>query len=310
MLLRRASVNLSHFLLAAVVLAAVVAVGVVPDASAQTSSSITWSNARVSVAATDTPLSAILRELAQRTGSRIVGLEQATERVTVDIRDAHLIDALRTLLAEVRVNYLYVLRPAPTADADRVTLWLYGPSSRPASLRAFQTEVVDAGDPGLVEPALVTAPPTAAADNDDVSRLHREGAFGATATAASLMGLAKSANHDVRILALQSLALQSTPLGIETIRAALKDEHPFVRAEAMDLLISQSPGVAAVTRLGELTAHEDPVVRGVAAMALGEQAGDDAQLMLERALEDGDDAVRGFAARALQQKRATEKPKR
>jgi hypothetical protein len=262
----------------------------------------------VSVAATDTPLNAILRELAQRTRLRIVGLEQATERVTVDIRDAQLLDALRTLLAEVRVNYLYVLGPAPAA-ADHVTLWLYGPSSRPESMRALQREIVDPGEPAAAENwgylAAVSVPAT---ENDEVVRLDREGAFDSRATEASLMGLAKSPNHEVRILALQSLALQSTPLGLETIRAALKDENPFVRGEAMGLLVSQSPGAAAIARLGELMAHEDPSVRGVAAMALGEQVGDDAQLLLERALDDRDGAVRGFAARALQQKQATEKP--
>ena len=300
--------NVVHPLLVAVVLSAPVVAGLPRDVSAQTSPSITWSNARVSVAATDTPLDAILRELAQRTGLRIVGIEQATERVTAHIRDAQLLDALRTLLAEVRVNYLYVLRPAPTTAADRVTLWLHGPSSRPESMRALQREIVDPGEPVAAEsggyPAALPAPGTG---TDEVSRLHHEGAFGTKATEASLMGLAKSPSHDVRILALQTLVLQSTPLGIETVRAALKDEHPFVRAEALNLLISQSPGVGAVARLGDMTAHEDPTVRGVAAMALGEQMGDDAQLLLERALHDGDDAVRGFAARALQQKQAMEK---
>jgi hypothetical protein len=303
-----ATANVSRNLLAAVVLAAVVVVGFATDVNAQASTYVTWRDARVSIAATDAPVNAILRELALRTGSKIVGLEQATERVTVDIRDAHVLDALRMLLADVRANYLYILRSAPTTSApDRVTLWLYGPSSRPASIRAFRAEIREV-EPASVEPQgyLAALPPLPA--EDEVMRLSRAGAFGAGATQASLLALAKSPDPEVRMVALQSIALQSNPVALEALKAALKDESPFVRAQAMDLMISQGPGL--VQQLGSLAEHEDAEVRGAAVLALGEHEGEDAEFLLQRASKDGDSAVRGFAARALQQKQATEKPKR
>jgi HEAT repeat protein len=309
MLFQRATADVSRAILAAVVLGTVVVTAVPSQSVAQPASYVTRTGTGVNVVATGAPLNAVLRELALQTGSRIVGLEQATEPVTVDIRDAHVSDALRALLADARVNYLYILRSTPTpAAADRVTLWLYGPSSRPERMRASQTDVV--GPTETTTPVGYLATVAEALNDDEVTRLHRDGAFDSKATEASLMSLAKSPNHEVRILALQSLALQSSPLGLETIRAALKDENPFVRGEAMGLLASLGQGPAGVAQLGALIAHEDPEVRGVAVMALGEQTGDEAQALLERALEDGDGAVRGFAARALQQKQASEKPKR
>lgn len=286
------------------ILACVVAWSVAPvDADAQTLN-VSFTGQRVSIVADLVPLSSVLTELARRTGSRIAGLDAAADVITVDIRDALLADAVRALLAEAKVNYVFMLRaPSGTESVDRLSLWLHQASATRAYARVTQTDFFD----GAETPGDVPAAPVPVVD--EVTRLHADGAFGAGATEASLIGLTTAPSHEVRILALQTLALQSTKGGLQALQNALQDEHPFVRAEAMNLLISQSPGVAAVSRLGDLLAHEDPNVRGVAAMALGEQAGADADFLLRRALNDESPSVKALAGEALKQKQH-EKAKR
>lgn len=287
------------------ILACVFVWSVVPieTAAAQTLS-VSWTGQRVSIVAEQVSLSSVLTELAGRTGSRVAGLDAAADVITVDIRDARLVDALRALLAETKANYVFTLRLASgTESFDRLSLWLHQPSASGAYARVQAVDIFD----GAETPSDLQAGPVPVVD--EVTRLHAEGAFGARATEASLIGLTTSPSHEVRILALQTLALQSTTGGLQAIQAALGDEHPFVRAEAMDMLISQSPGVAAVSRLGGLLAHEDPDVRGVAAMALGEQAGADADFLLRRALYDESPSVKALAGEALKQKQH-EKAKR
>lgn len=275
---------------------------------AQTPTRVEWRHQRLSITAVDTPLAPILREIALRTGSRVVGLEHATERVTIDMRDRALLDAVRALLAEVRVNYLYTPRVSASGRGESVTLWLYG-ASVPRGLSSGALIVDGAAAASADEPTVAVGFAPQFRD-DEVTRLSREGAFDAKATRASLLGLARSPDPDVRILALQTLALQPTAPVVEAIKAALRDENIFVRGEAMVLVRNLGLGADTVNVLGGFLEHEDPEVRGVAAMALGELEHPQAGFLLERALKDGDGAVRGFAARALQEKQATEKPKR
>jgi HEAT repeat protein len=137
--------------------------------------------------------------------------------------------------------------------------------------------------------------------DNEVTRLSREGAFDVHATQASLLGLAKSADPDVRILALQTLALQPTSAAIEAIEAGLGDDSLFVRGESLVLLRSLAMGVGGNAQLGRLVSHPDAEVRGVAVMALVEQSGDDAERYLQQALKDEDAAVRRLATQAWSQ---------
>lgn len=269
---------------------------------------VVWADQRLTIVAENAALDALLREVAVKTRSRVVGLEHATERVTVDIRNARLLDAMRQLLGSAHVNYLYIPRASASPVVDRVVLWLYG-ASAPRAGEMREAVVVDARDTGAGELAALGGYAPQAAETE-VARLHREGAFDLRATPASLMGLAKSPDPEVRVLALQSLALQPSAATAEMIASALRDENIFVRGEAMVLLASMGQGKEAVSTLGAFVEHDDPEVRGVAAMALGEQGGDEAELLLRRALNDGDGAVRGFAAQSLRQRAASEKPKR
>ena len=296
-------------------------------ADAQTFS-VAWAHERLNVAARDAALADVLADVARQTGVTIVGLEKLPDRITVQVRNALLLDGLRTLLAGCD----FIIRYSAVSDSlDRVKVWVRAPSN-PASSTSRLAEAIrpPPSSPALNPPAAsddvpvdsIAAAPSPEPDPlpevpnptiDEVARLNAEGAFDARATESSLIGLTKSTNHEVRIRALQSLALQGTPIGMEAIKGALTDSNPFVRAEALDMLISQSPGPAAVGRLTELVEHADPAIRGTAAMALGDQAGDDADLILNRALEDADPSVRAFATQSLkqkQQKQLGDKPKR
>lgn len=285
------------------VLAVVVSASQATLASAQ-GADVRWANQRVTIAATEASLSDVLREFAVRTGSRVVGLEFGTERVTVDIRDAYLLDALRRLLADVAVNYLYM--PIETATgAPRVAVHLYGRSAP----RAGTPRIVVDATANAVDNPVASAGYAPVFRDDEVTRLSREGAFDRNATQASLLGLAKSPDPDVRILSLQTLALQPTDAAVDAIEAALRDDSLFVRGEAMVLIRALATSADGLPRLRALIDHPDAEVRGVAAMALAEHPGDEASDLIKRALNDEDGAVRGFAAQA-QRQRESRKPRR
>ena len=279
--------------------------------------SVEWANERLTIAAKDVPLAEVLTEVAQRTGSRVVGLETAPGLVTIDVREGTLFDAFRTLLADV--HYM-LIQPysVSTASYDRFTLWVYGPSNMAATERPCVTTPAGKG-PGRPTgcdevgqdvqafdetPALATdrfpAGPSPA--EAEVARLVKEGFFNPDAKESSLAGLAKATDPNVRIRALQTLALQNKPGGVQVLKEALDDPNPFVRAEAVEMLLSVGPGAESARRLGDVLGHKDPAVRLPAVLALGEQSGNEAEFQLKRALDDDDEAVRGAAALMLQQK--------
>ncbi|MGE0815643.1 MAG: HEAT repeat domain-containing protein [Vicinamibacterales bacterium] len=269
---------------------------------------VSWAGDRLSVTAANVPLADVLREIALRTGSKIVGLEQATERVSIDVHDATLSYVLHLLLSDVDVNYVYRARPATRTG---VAMWLAGATAP----RASACPAGGCGGPAVIAVDGAAAPLTTSWTTDpgpvdNVARLTADGAFGAGATQASLIGLTKDPDFNVRIMAIQTLALQMTPEGVAAIREALNDEHPFVRGEAIALMgeLGSSPGTTAL--VGELLEHPNHEVRETAAIVLGERDGEEARYLLERALGDEDGAVRGLAAQSLRQKQLSERPKR
>ncbi len=274
-----------------------------------------WTGNAMSIAAVNVPLATVLTEVARLTGSSVVGLEKATELVTVEIDSATLHVALRTLLADK--NYIYFERHSPQAAAyDRVSLWVYGKSGGawPSSCRATNAgrpvpcddangDVADEG-PASAAATFTTEPfprgPSAA--EAEAARLADDGAFGPAASHGSLMSLSTAPDPEVRARALQALAIQNTPAGVQAIIAALEDPEPLVRGEALHLALSiGAPGVDAVAQLRDLLDHRDPGVRFAAAMALGEQPGSEAEFQLRRALGDTDESVKSAAAQVLRQ---------
>lgn len=278
------------------VAAAALLASVPPSAtSAQAPVRVERQGSGLTVVATDASLESVLRALARETGSRIAGLEHATERVNVDVRNADLLSALRAVFADLHVNYVY--SPRASTSGLGAYVWLYGASAPKSSARA--SVVVDGADVARDEmPSRGYAPQFR---DDEVTRLSRDGAFDRNATQASLLGLAKSPDPEVRIRALQTLAFQPTDFAIDAIEAGLHDESLFVRGESVVLLRSLAMAVDAAPRLRALAEHENAEVRGVAVMALGEQSGDEAERLVQRALGDEDAGVRRMAEQARRQ---------
>ena len=266
---------------------------------------VDWSNQRLTVSGTNVPLATVLTEVARRTGSTIVGLERASRPVTVDIRNARLLDALRAILADVDLNYIYIPRISTAPSYDRLTLWLYGsshavPGEQPCTGgRAESCGSVVTFD-GAEQPFLSAGP---GASESEEAQLVADGHFDIKATEGGLLSLAKAPNYGVRVRALQALALQNSPAGHAAMTAALDDEHPFVRAEAIELLLHVgTPGGTGGLQRGDLLEHRDPEVRFSAVAALSEERTEGAELQLERALGDEDAGVRTIAADVLRQK--------
>lgn len=275
-------------------------------ASAQ-SLEVDWTNRRLTVLTTDVPLDAILTEVAARTGSTIIGLENASDAITIDIRDALLRDALKALLGEV--DHVYALAPAGGARVR-----LFGPSTASAAANPC-VRVAGAGprercDEATMRPdpqdayAVITAEPFPRGPSPadaEVARLNAEGFFNSDAPESQLLSLAKAADPGVRVRALETLAVQAGPAASQALEEALRDENAFVRGEALGLLTSLGPGSHGLARLGELLEDADAGVRVSAALALGEQDGTEAGFLLRRALADKDSAVRAIASELIRQ---------
>ncbi len=305
---------------AGALLGALLVLSAAVDASAQ-ALQLAWSGNRVSIAAVDVPLAAILTDLARHTGSAVVGLEKASDPVTIDLDKVTLHDALRTLLADK--NYIYLDRPAAASQvADSVKLWIFRPGQVIAAACLKPGATCGEGATGVVsfDGAASTAtyttepfPRGPSAAEAEAARLAEDGAFSPAASQGSLLGLANAADPEVRARALQALAIQNSAAGVQAIIAALEDPEPLVRGEALHMAMSiGTPGPEAIAQLRDLLDHKDPGVRFAAAMALGEQPGAEAEFQLRRALGDPDESVKNAAAQVLRQKnqqRSTQKRK-
>lgn len=267
--------------------------------------SVEWVNERLTVSGSNVPLTRVLEEIGRRTGSVLTGVQTATQPVTVDIRNAGLVQALRSLLADADVNYLYIPTYSDRSGAPtRVALWIYGAQHGDRLARragpVAVTLVDDAGSASVAAPV--------AATGDDEAQLVAEGHFDVKATESGLLSLAQSPNPDVRIRAFETLALQNSPAGHAAIRAGLDDPHPFVRAEATELLAHlPQPAGGALKGALALLEHPDAAVRFAGVATLTDDLSEPARFALERALNDDDKGVRDLAAQALRQDARTKR---
>lgn len=285
---------------------------------------VRWTGTTVSITAAGVPLAQILTELARHTGSVVVGLEKATEPVTIELDQVTLRHALRELLADK--NYIYLDRSSEIPAGESVRLWVYGkgagawPSSCRAVIGGRPVPCADADGQGAVQDAPAAAVATfttepfgqgPSAAEAEVARLNDSGFFNVNAPTGQLLSGAKSPDANVRIRSLEMLAVQGTSQALAALDDAVNDEHPFVRSAAMDLLASLGGSSAAGTRrLGDMLASPDPVARFTAATALAEQPGSEAEALLQRAVQDEDPAVKAVAAQALEQRRGEQRKRR
>jgi len=283
---------------------------------------VDWVRERLTIIAADVPLADVLAEVGRQTGSTFVDAQRAAGTITIEIRSARLLDALRTLLAET--NYIMSRPQWTSADAGpQVVVWLHGRAPKGLSDPCGATTSASAGrvrcDPEVrMSDVMLSGDAALSHVDDDVTtirpeteaaRLERAGFFNVNVAESSLLTAAKSSDPDVRVRALQTIGIQGTKAGLQALRDGLNDPNPFVRAEALDMLVSQGTGSESVRQLTELLDHKDPAVRFPAVVALGEQSGDEAEFQLKRALNDDDDAVKESAAQLLQQKELQKRKK-
>jgi len=271
---------------------------------------VAWTGTGLTVVAADAPLAAVLNEVGRQTGVTFIGLDRVTDVVTIEIRDVPLYEALRSLLD----NRDHVMTNPATQDA-RPTVWLEGRGTNRALVPTSPRGAGPSGDdreskepdpltlPYDIEAARAFRAKPSPADAE-AARLSAENFFTPDAPESALIGAANaSADPGVRTRALQTLAIQNTDAGRQTLQHALEDSNPHVRNEALSLLLSIGENPDANRGLSDLLVHRDPTVRLSALMALGERSGDDVEFQLKRALHDEDNGIRDMAAHLIDQRK-------
>ncbi len=266
---------------------------------------VLWGDKQLTIVAADAPLAAVLGEVGRQTGTIFIGLDQVSGVVSAEIRDTSLREALPILLQ----NHPYVMTASSDVNAS-VIVWLAGgrgnavlspvrPATDPASAAGEPPVGRDDADPSKPSDGEAARPgPTEV----EAARLAASGLFAPNAPEGALIAATKAADPGVRVRAMETLALQNTATGRETIAHALGDSNAFVRNEAISLLLSLGASADADRVLNELLVHWDSTVRQSAVLALGDRSDAAAATALKRALEDEDSSVREMAGRLLQRK--------
>src|SRR5688572_10022026 len=239
---------------------------------------VQWSGDRLTVQAVNAPLRTLLEEVAARTGIVLNGAEHLAGRDTVDIRDAYLSDALKTLLANVNFAVMH--------QDGRVHLRIHSmtmsgdapPPKDPISIPGLTDRVVARQPAGM--------PPTKPAGQDDpeTEEERREKAEELTA----LDQAAKSNEDD----------------SLQQIAERLASDHSEVRIRALHLLAARGDEPDAVEEIGSAFADHDAEVVSTAANLLASIPGSAALEAIENYLSPENSpelqlaAIRSLAVRA------------
>jgi len=247
---------------------------------------VEWNDDRLSVAASNAALPAVLAEVSRQANVRFVGLDRISGTLDADVKSALLLDALETLLADV--NYVMSRPPADQPDA-RLVIWLHPrsgnvpaasasakPEEATRATSVFPTTDADAAMAALLEKVRMTDP-------------------GPWLTAT------KAEDPLVRMQALEKLAAQDQyeTLAAQILENALEDPDDGVRDQAFELLAVHATEEKVLDRIEGLLAHPNAGVRLTAVSALRSRSGDEVKRLLNRALGDESQAVRSVAGEIL-----------
>lgn len=277
---------------------------------------VQWTADRLTVRAVNVPLRTLLENVAKRTGITLTGADRLSGTQTVDIRDAHLADALSILLENV--NFIV------TRENGQFHLRIYSmtgqaPPTGPISIPGLTDQVVtrtvevaqppDPADPNPdSDPADADADALEPADPDDdveaaqeLADLERAAQNNETDSLLDVSAALQSDHSEVRIRALHLLAARpEEPDAIAEIVSAFSDADPNVVLTASDLLAS-IPGLAALEAIeSQLTpdTSDELQIAALRSLALrGDVSSIDA---VRRAAREAPPTVREFAQRLLQ----------
>ena len=274
-----------------------------PGAAAQTGTAsldVQVADGRLSVDLDAGPLNEVLTAIADQTGAELVIRGDLGEVRPQAFQNEPLARGMRRLIGQNSM----VMKFDPAAAPDA-----------PPRLKRLMVYAADAiaADEAVVRAARRTARATAAgsgvpgsydqiADLDLRARLRavrdlaRSGDEAALGTLAEI--LARDEDPQVRRAAVANLGRLGGPEASLLAQEGLVDGDPMVRIEAVRALASDADAAAPLARV--LSDDPDATVRRVAVQILASLDSEEAQAILEIALDDADDAVRAAATNALE----------
>ena len=247
---------------------------------------------RLTVAAHDASVKALVEAIAQETGLTLEEHESLNGQITVRFRRLPIEEGLAQILGDRSYMVVYAVESAPDGG---------GTTRVPARLRFFDRPVADAP---LVDRGAVSEVEHAAffetleTYSDPWDKQDTIDALVETGDPAVTRRLGRAAladpDVDVRSAAVEALAILGGPGAVEMLEIALHDREIVIREEAVDAL-EQIGGEAAVRGLTVALQDADTDLRLLAIDAVGALGGPAAILLLEYAATDPDASVRDSA---------------
>ena len=240
----------------------------------------------VSVIANQVPLEVVVREIAVKTGVRLIQQVALDRSVSVSMDRLPLRKVLSRLLSDD--SYQLYQRVDGEGDENIVRsipgmLWIFAQGTAPApEAMLFFEGVILKGTVGEKKEA--------------IRELRRQGTVAAVRTLSVALG---DADERVRNAAMEALSKIGGDEALAAIASASAEDDPLLRARAAQAL-SAAGGHSAADYLTLALRDEDPRVRAAAVASLGELEDDRHLRMIRQALDDPDPRVRERAVDILE----------
>ncbi|HEY0686531.1 MAG TPA: HEAT repeat domain-containing protein [Steroidobacter sp.] len=251
----------------------------------------------------DAPLQAVIERLAHQSGLRVVTRDPLNQRVTVELNSL----ALTAVLHELLRGCSFIL-VAPGEGGG--TLWILSKELKGNDEYVSMGTLGDSPEPALREDRRSVDELSAAlADHDSNVRLDAVSELGdRSKDDESAILLARAAARDehpsVRAEALHAIGRGRADIHSPVFTRALNDRDVSVRKAAIGAL-EDARDESSLQTLAIALMDRDASVRTTAVDAIGEIGGSDARRLLESALSDESAAVREAATEQLLQRRSS-----
>lgn len=235
----------------------------------------------VSIRADAAPLGALLDDLADKAGFRMMRFTDPEGAVTIDVVRASLPVALARLLSDHSYQHFETGGTEGRRTSDMLWIMSDGAPVDLAAIEFLESLLVD-GD--------------AQESKQAIRQLHQ---IASTAAIRTLSLALADARESIRRAALAALQQIGNDEALAAIASATADRNAWIRGEAAAALAGDSTA-SAILYLQQILADADANVRMAAIDSLSELPDEGAVELLSRALQDSDPAVREYAADALE----------